>query len=53
MATLAPNLAPTPKKKLVRRASHDNSQLLRHTVQIVFVALNVFLGVQFYLWVRF
>lgn len=31
----------------------DNSQRLRHTIQIGFVVLNAWLGIQFYLWVRF
>ncbi len=31
----------------------DNSQRVRHTVQLAFVLLNAWLGIQFYLWVRF
>ncbi len=42
-----------PHKKLVRRSSPDRSQIIRHTVQWTFVALNLWLGAQFYLWVRF
>lgn len=41
------------KKALVRRAAPDRSQRVRFTVQMIFVALNVWLGLQFYLWVRF
>jgi len=41
-----------PKKKLVRRAGRDYSQALRHTFQFVFLALNAYIGVSFYLWVR-
>jgi len=41
------------KKKLVRRSAPDQSQRLRHIVQIAFVALNVWIGVQFWLWVRY
>ena len=41
------------RKKLIRRLVLDKSQRLRHTVQIAFVALNAWLGIQFYLWVRF
>lgn len=41
------------RKKLIRRMVLDKSQRLRHTVQIAFVALNAWLGIQFYLWVRF
>jgi polyferredoxin len=48
----APN-PPAPKKKLERRAVSDRSQNIRHIVQFAFVLLNVFLGIQFYLWVRF
>jgi polyferredoxin len=40
------------KKKLVRRAALDASQPIRHVVQAVFVALNVWIGAQFYLWVQ-
>lgn len=51
MATLA---APpqTRRKKLVRRAGADRSQELRHAVQAIFLALNVWIGVEFYLFVR-
>jgi polyferredoxin len=40
------------KKKLVRRLGTDNSQALRRGVQLLFLALNVWIAVQFYLWVR-
>jgi polyferredoxin len=40
------------KKKLVRRAAPDQSQRIRRLVQWVFVALNVWIGAQFFLWVR-
>jgi polyferredoxin len=47
-------LAPsTPKKKLARRTSPERSQRIRHGVQGAFVVLNAWLGVQFYLWVRY
>jgi polyferredoxin len=49
----APISIPTPKKKLVRRRLPDRSQLIRHIVQWVFVALNLWLGMQFFLWARF
>jgi polyferredoxin len=42
---------PTAKKKLVRRAPPNHSQQIRHAVQWAFVALNGWIGVQFYLWV--
>jgi polyferredoxin len=41
-----------PKKKLARRLTGDDSQQLRHGFQIAFLVLNVWLGGQFYLWVR-
>ena len=50
-------IAETPavpkRKKLVRRAGRDRSQTLRHSCQAVFLALNVWIGVQFYLFVRY
>lgn len=59
-STAAPNPAPEiaaapakPKKKLARRLSPDRSQQTRRAVQFAFLALNVFLGVQFVLWVRY
>lgn len=48
--TLVP---PAAKKKLVRRMLQDRSQRIRHLVQWAFVVLNAWLGVQFYLWVRY
>jgi polyferredoxin len=41
-----------PKKKLVRRVSPDYSQQMRHGFQFAFLLLNVWIGVEFYLWVR-
>jgi polyferredoxin len=41
------------KKKLLKRTGVDHSQRVRQIVQLAFVALNLYLGVQFYLWVRF
>lgn len=40
-------------KRLVRHSSPDRSQRIRRTVQFAFLALNVWLGVQFLLWVRY
>ena len=40
--------------KLVRRrTARDRSQKIRHGLQWAFVALNVWIGAQFYLWVRY
>ena len=46
-------VSPATKQKLVRRLLPDQSQRIRHAVQWTFVALNAWLGLQFYLWVRF
>jgi polyferredoxin len=55
MGSQAATLAPPqkPKKKLIRRIALDNSQRLRHIVQLAFVLLNGWLGIQFYLWARY
>lgn len=39
------------RRKLIRRAAPDRSQRIRHWVQWAFVALNVWIGAQFFLWV--
>jgi polyferredoxin len=44
---------PKPKKKLIRRLLPDNSQRIRLGVQVSFILLNAFIGVQFYKFVRF
>ena len=41
------------KKKLMRRSAPDRSERIRQLVQGLFVALNLWLGLQFFLWVRF
>ena len=41
-----------PKKKLIRRTDREYSQRLRLGVQLAFLALNIWVGVQFYFWVR-
>jgi polyferredoxin len=41
------------KKKLLRRARPDRSQRIRHIVQASFAALNLWLGLQFFVWVRY
>lgn len=47
-----PKVAAKPKKKLVRRTDVDRSQLYRRSFQGAFLLLNVWLGAQFYFWVR-
>lgn len=49
----APIATPKAKKTFIRRMVQDRSQQIRHAVQWAFVALNGWLGVQFYLWVRY
>jgi polyferredoxin len=48
-----PHASHTEKKKLIRRSQPDRSQKIRHAVQAAFVLLNAWLGIQFFLWVRF
>ena len=40
------------KKKFLRRQARDYSQQVRWSFQIVFLLMNVWLGGEFYLWVR-
>lgn len=40
-------------KKLQARAPRDRSQLLRRSIQAAFLVLNVWIGVQFYIFVRY
>ena len=42
-----------PKKKLVRRTQTDRSQAIRRMVQAAFLLLNVWIGVEFYGFVRY
>jgi polyferredoxin len=49
---VVPELAPL-KKQHIRRTAPDHSQRIRFIVQALFVLLNVFLCVQFYLFVRY
>ena len=51
--TIAPHPAASPKKPFHRRLFPDRSQLIRHTVQLAFLALNLFLGIEFLRWVRY
>ncbi len=52
MAAIAAPSGP-PRKKLQKRAGPDRSQALRHGIQLGFLALNVWIAVEFYLFVRF
>ncbi len=55
MATIVPEpiAAPAARKKLTRRCAPDGSQRLRHLVQLIFLVLNVWIGMQFYFFVRY
>jgi polyferredoxin len=45
-------IRPSAKKKLIRRTNRDYSQRLRRGYQCVFLLMNLWLGGQFYIWVR-
>jgi len=47
-----PHIVIPPRKKLGRRKGHNYSQQLRLGFQLAFVALNVWIGIRFYQWVR-
>jgi polyferredoxin len=51
--TVVGSIPQKTKKILVRRNRSDRSQQVRHAVQWLFVALNAWIGTQFYFWVRF
>ena len=54
MAAQAESIAPQKEKKvLIRRSDQDRSQQIRFIAQWLFVALNAWLGAQFYLWVLY
>lgn len=53
MAAAAAAPPPKTRKRLIRRAGVDHSQALRHTMQAAFLALNVWIGVEFWLFVRY
>ncbi len=53
LAAPAAKTPPKSKKTLVRRLHPDRSQQVRRTVQFAFLALNAWLALQFFLWVRY
>ena len=53
VAAAPPENSAPHKKKLVRRAPPDRSQALRRSFQLAFLALNVWIAAQFYLFVRY
>ena len=44
---------PRARKKLIRRDGPDRSRRLRRAVQLAFLSLNVWIAVEFYLFVRY
>jgi polyferredoxin len=52
MAVATPEPATPVRKRLVRRALPGRSQALRRAFQLAFLALNVWIAVQFWLFVR-
>jgi polyferredoxin len=54
VAGIAPEKAPSkPKKPLIRRTVPDRSQQIRRTVQFAFLALNVWLAIEFLRWTHY
>src|ERR1041384_6466961 len=53
MATASAPRSIQSRPKLVRCSATDRSQLLRRSVQLAFLAINVWIGIEFYLFVRF
>ncbi len=54
--TLVPPAAPVRpqrKRKLLRRRAADGSQQIRRAVQMGFLVLNIWIGIEFYLFVRY
>ena len=41
------------RKKLEKRALQDRSQTLRRSYQLAFLPLNLWIGIQFYIFVRY
>ncbi len=52
LAVAQPGPPAKPKKKLIRRTDRDYSQALRRGFQFAFLVLNIWIGTQFYFWVR-
>ena len=50
--SIGPSRPTKQKKKLIRRAGRDYSQLVRRIYQASFLLLNIWLGAVFYSWVR-
>ncbi|MCW5978301.1 MAG: 4Fe-4S binding protein [Bryobacteraceae bacterium] len=53
LAPPRPAAKPGTRKKLRQRSAPDRTQAVRRAVQVLFFALNVWIGVEFYLFVRY
>lgn len=53
MACVATGTAEKRRKRIGQRRGRDYSQSLRRAAQAAFLALNAWIGVEFYLWVRY
>src|SRR6266536_4559432 len=53
MATVATPPSKPLRKKLLQRAAPDRSQALRRAFQFTFFGLNLWIGIEFYLFVRY
>ncbi len=42
-----------PRKPFIRRPADHQTPLIRRSVQVAFLLLNLWIGVQFYIWVRY
>jgi polyferredoxin len=51
--SLSADVPAKPKKRIGLRRTGDRSQIIRRAVQLAFLALNVWIGIEFYLFVRF
>ncbi len=50
--TRSDHVAARSRKRLIRRQEKDYSQQIRLAVQAFFIVVNLWVGLQFYLWVR-
>ena len=53
MTAAIPDPAVQPRKKLQKRRGPDHSQTLRHAFQAAFLLLNIWIGIEFWLFVRY
>ncbi len=53
MARVETQTAARARKRIARRRRRDYAQPLRRAVQWAFLALNIWIGIEFYFWVRY